>query len=190
MGGADKLIPVAKQDIVVSSMSPRHIFIAVRAAPLAFDVINVHALHSGYTVEKIFAFWKEIIAIVSTYHDPEVDLVLCTDGNCRVGSVESWAIGGVAADIECASGEGLHRLLKRLRFFLPSTFEAFAKGDHHATWISSSDKLHRIDFIGIPVSSRNESVTAEVDTEIEVCFNTRAHFPCRVRASKEQRGEE
>ena len=52
MVGNDKLIPVAKQDVVVSSVSPRHIFIAVRAAPLAFDVINVHALHSGYTVEK------------------------------------------------------------------------------------------------------------------------------------------
>ncbi len=110
------------------------------------------------------------------------------DANARVGSVESPAVGPVAAEEESVICSFLHEWMLHLGLRALSAFEASCADGPQWTWLSPLDSVHRIDYVllgeswlggmsdaevrhgvCIAVSTRTDNVPASADLSLSAC---------------------
>ena len=136
--------------------------------------------HSGHTPEERASWWNSIRELLYQFKD----LVLLIDGNARVGSVQSNAVGGGGfAQEEDFNGRHLHELLIEHDLWAPSTFEAPTEGSGW-TWskgktnprTGEEPKKHRLDYICYPQAWRNSHAAGEVWYDFDA-FGEKDHFP-------------
>eukprot|EP00969_Alexandrium_andersonii_P231395 10219430-Alexandrium_andersonii.AAC.1 len=74
------------------------------------------------------------------------------DANALVGSVLSPSIGDHAPVVENDSGQHLRTTMDRAGICLTNTFVQCVGEGPAETWVSTSGRGHRLDYIGIPAA--------------------------------------
>eukprot|EP00969_Alexandrium_andersonii_P142645 6307139-Alexandrium_andersonii.AAC.1 len=97
------------------------------------------------------------------------------DANAKVGSVPSSAIGTVAPDLENEAGAQLRRTMEAAGLCLPTTFSPCAEGVPSATWYSSADKGHRLDYVAVPASWLERAPKAFTPEHLDVTLERLGH---------------
>ena len=153
---------------------PTILVCAVHAPGLNLCCVSAHAPHSGNTHTEITGWWRRLAQAIPK--DAAGKLLLLIDANARVGSISAAGIGAHAKEEECHAGAHLRELADDLQMWLPATF-ADRKGlvDPCAcepTWVSPHGTMHRIDYVCLPRSWAESSVSAWVHKDL---LPTRPH---------------
>ena len=173
-------LDVPFQSTKIVAMEPTFMIAKITVGTWKTAIINVHAPHADHGAIAIRAFWTRIQNIV---HDrcQGWNLLLAGDMNAHVGSVVSDAIGGHCQAVENTPGQVFHDWLLVNTMWAPSTFEPCQKGDS-ATYVSvRGENPHRLDYICLPHSVDQSSVSTWVDRSIDLATQKSDHFPtfCR-----------
>ena len=169
---------VRQQDVTVVDASPRHLLACIHVESVRLTVLVAHAPYDVPGRCEAEAFWSSMSAVLER---PGVSgpMIILTDANARVGSVQTCAIGEVSPDVESPAGAALHNLLLRHELCLPCTFPSCQVGPT-PTWTSPHGLRSRIDFIALPDSWR-DAATAWVWTNFEALQRREDHEPVVVR---------
>eukprot|EP00969_Alexandrium_andersonii_P069183 3051936-Alexandrium_andersonii.AAC.1 len=100
--------------------------------------------------------------------------------NARVGSVQDQAVGAWQGEPENASGTHLRTACGALDLWAPATFEATGSRAGGPTWVSSTGKEHRIDFILAPSEWRHQRIEAFAPSEVDLALERVDHYPVAV----------
>ena len=142
-------------------------------------IIAAHAPHSGQPAGIIKQWWHDLRQYVP--NTPSDELYVMVDGNARLGSVVSDAVGAHAAQNECLSGACLQEFAEAFGLWAPSTFfDRLGVTDeraHEPTWTSPHGTASRIDYILLPVQLRGAAVSPWVDKSIMLPREHDDRFP-------------
>ena len=153
-------------DVCVRYSSPRILAATITTERLKLQVCVCYAPQRGRTLQEIQAWWDEFDNVVQQ-GDKATDMVWLGDWNCRVGSVETDAIGELAADLEDAGGALFRHNCGKHQMVLPSTHHEFHDGQSW-TYCNSQGHRSRIDFIAVSSSMVAGIDRSWVDSEIDV----------------------
>ena len=87
------------------------LLVAVRSPAFALDVMVLHAPIESAPAEDRDAWWARARQAAARRPQQRVALVVLVDGNARLGSVLSEAVGGCGADDENCNGAALHEFM-------------------------------------------------------------------------------
>ena len=125
---------------------PRGLVVAVTAPFLSFTIAVLHAPCKSNNVMQVVDDWWDVTDELMLQWPESVKLI---DGNARVGSVLSTAVGNAGAEIECHSGTRLRLFAELMHSYLPATFKNQEK---HTTWKHTpSGREYRIDYVLLPL---------------------------------------
>lgn len=119
---------------IVSTNHPRIMLISIRNRYL--DI---------YVLAAIRKFWDELQAVIGN----RTNVILLIDGNARLGSITSTAVGDFDPDDESLNGSLLHKFATDSCLCIPSTF--FHDGPS-TTWRAPNGSEHRGDYVAVPTA--------------------------------------
>ena len=167
--------PCEASSIVVLHASPRVLIASasLRGVPVRFFI--GHAPHRSHPADSIQAWWCQATQLCHSLSNgcPWIFLV---DGNCRIGSRSSPAVGDCEADEEDLGGELFHSLLLSLDLWVPSTFSAVMRGTGGTLLQKRSGSLDRSDFIAIPACWGHGTHVSQVVPDITAGHPCVDHF--------------
>ena len=140
----------SKENIVVTSYSPRHIQVQIDTPWIRLTVLVAHGPSVLRHEDQATEFWRQRQADLATRPDGS-ETILLVDANGRLGSIPTIAVGECAPEQENDAGAIFHCFLLELGCILPSTFPAWHVGQSW-TWTAPGNDAarHRIDYIGVP----------------------------------------
>ena len=145
-------------------------------APFLRCVVAVAHAPSGRggaeATKVMHEFWTHLSGVlaVTALGDP---VIILMDGNARVGSRLSEAVGPEDPGKEDGPGRAMHDMLLDRSLFLPATFLPCAEGGR--TWEATDGSMHRIDFVAVPAAWCEKVVSAMVDTSIDLAISRADH---------------
>ncbi|CAE7738079.1 unnamed protein product, partial [Symbiodinium microadriaticum] len=149
--------------------SPREFFLPASRKPVR------------HTFQERSSWWRETTRICSKVGF-DCFWIMCLDGNCGVGSLTSSSIGDLHADPEEDIGELFHALLSRCGAWLPSTFQDSFHGPGGTLVHKRSCTLARSDYLALPLSWRDLSVSGRVAPEVSAGHSVPDHFAVVISA--------
>eukprot|EP00969_Alexandrium_andersonii_P264535 11692133-Alexandrium_andersonii.AAC.1 len=99
------------------------------------------------------------------------------DANAQVGSIRSAAVGSIAPAVETDSGKRLREFMEQAGLSLANTFSPCADALPPATWYSTADKGHRLDYVAIPTAWMDSEPMAYRPTHLDVTLERLDHLP-------------
>ncbi|CAE7721011.1 unnamed protein product, partial [Symbiodinium microadriaticum] len=140
----------SKENIVVTSYSPRHIQVQIDTPWIRLTVLVAHGPSVLRHEDQATEFWRQRQADLATRPEGS-ETILLVDANGRLGSIPTTAVGECAPEQENDAGAIFHCFLLELGCILPSTFPAWHVGQSWTWTAPGSDGVrHRIDYIGVP----------------------------------------
>ncbi|CAE7255245.1 unnamed protein product [Symbiodinium sp. CCMP2592] len=142
---------VRRDQVVVTSFSPRHLLTQVDADRLRLTILVAHAPRGKASdVAEAEAFWQARQTEVARRPEGS-EFILLTDSNSHLGSVHTDAVGPHDGETENLAGAVFHSFLLATHSFLPSTFSCYHQGSSW-TWIApgADTARHRLDFVALP----------------------------------------
>ena len=106
----------AMDQIVVVRSEPRILWLSTRLEGRAFDIVNVHAPHSGASKGDIKAVWATIREYAAQVNG---ELILMGDVNAHVGTEVSSSVGGHCPERQNFNGECRHATIQSLGLVPP-----------------------------------------------------------------------
>ncbi|CAE7939157.1 Cacna1h, partial [Symbiodinium sp. KB8] len=169
---------VSKEHVVVTSQTPRYLQTQIDTPWIRLTVAVAHGPSAeGTDASAARNFWRDVASSLqkrpATSH-----IVLLTDANAKVGSIETPSVGGHHAQEECLVGQVFHEFLCELGCMLPST-QSHCHVGQSWTWLSPGqpEVKHRIDYVGVPLSWEAFEMHSRVWTELEALQARLDHYP-------------
>ena len=140
----------AREDIVVSSFSPRHLQVQIDTPWIRFTVLVAHGPSAIRNDDQAKLFWEQRRNELARRPEGS-EVLLLVDANSCLGSIPSAAVGQHAQEAESAAGFHFHSFLLDVGCLLPATFADWHTGQSW-TWTAPGDNpvRHRIDYVGVP----------------------------------------
>ena len=159
--------------------------IQLRTFKLALGV--AYAPHSHRPEVERDKFWADCRLKWSSIRRQGYEMICMMYANARLGSVESTAVGGFAAEAENANGAELHTLVLDLGMAIPATFHRHQRARDHphcaGTWYSKGS-WWRLDYVlasNIWLDDRSANVQTFVDFDFDMLQLHPDHRPAGVR---------
>ena len=157
------------------------IAVQVRAPHLRLLCISAHAPHSGCAAAEIQHWW-EALAQAPWLKGQKGQVLAFLDGNAQVGTVQSTAIGGHAADHETVAGTYMRDWADNMGVRFPATFHdaagACVPNATEPTWFSPHGAGFRIDYVGVPADWHGCLCVPKVLDDFELL--NRDHVPAQI----------
>eukprot|EP00438_Fugacium_kawagutii_P030170 Skav221644 [mRNA] locus=scaffold1174:107584:112122:- [translate_table: standard] len=153
----------------------RHLMVRISKGPFRLRILVLHAPTSEDELAAV-QWWRTLPAVLSV--ERTVPLIVCMDANARLGSLISRHVGGHQPDEETLAGEALHELLAHHDLYLPQTFAHLHEGEG-TTWVHSSGKESRIDFVAVD-GSMFAGVRASKVMDVDISLSRVDHKPVLV----------
>eukprot|EP00929_Paragymnodinium_shiwhaense_P059179 TRINITY_DN2962_c0_g1_i2.p1 TRINITY_DN2962_c0_g1~~TRINITY_DN2962_c0_g1_i2.p1 ORF type:complete len:1990 (-),score=421.20 TRINITY_DN2962_c0_g1_i2:153-6122(-) len=170
---------VTKKDLTLLGGDHRRLLLAVRAGPIAFDVLCLHVPCVNTT--DLESWWWDTTELASK-RDSTRPMMVLMDANTQLAETDLPAIGGLAHGRHSEHAYHLQSFLKAFDLWLPATFEEHHSGQLH-TWESRARELRcRIDYVAIPIEWRHEDVRSYVD-EADITMESIDHYPVACEAT-------
>ena len=161
--------------VAADSLSPRAIRVTLLMDGRRLHVFVLHAPTEAEQPEVKDAFWNMVDEQLASTSGVEVQdhRLLLIDANARLGSRTSSSVGPAGAVAENNNGARLHATLVDHRLYAMNTF-----GNGGApTWVGTTGRAWRIDYVCADLHSRRDKVETWVDTSIDLATATRDdHF--------------
>ena len=159
---------------------PRMLLVAVRSPSLALDVMVLHAPIESAPAEDRDAWWARARQAAARRPQQRVALVVLVDGNARLGSVLSEAVGGYDADDENCNGAALHEFMGEQGLLATNTFFESRLG----TWVATSGAERRGDYVLVPQVWRAQLEDAGVTDQVSLALAAKEdHRPVVARVA-------
>ena len=126
--------------------------------------------------KRVRAWWRRFHRICAAVVNVAPCTVLLMDANARIGSKRTQHVGGTHADPQDVGGEGLHTSLEILGAFLPQTFPEHFGQDTGYTWMSKQGRTSRNDYVGWPLASSDDAISAKVCYDVSISGGTIDHW--------------
>ena len=111
-----------------------------------FMAVSAHAPHNGRENEYKDDWWRKLTAKIKHLYK-KGQLIILIDGNARLGTEMSHAIGGKTSDTEDENGYRLRAFAEEFSLFVPSTFNHIHQGED-ATWTHPNQtNRSRLDYV-------------------------------------------
>ena len=159
--------PCDPSSVVVLHSTPTVLIAHARVGMHKVHILVGHAPHRGHTLEVRREWWSNVAHLCHSY-PRNVPWIFLLDGNCRLGSRETSAVGCHQADEEDDAGALLNDLLLGLDMCVPSTFASCMLGEGGTLFQKRSGTLDRSDYVCIPHVWLQGGCHAWVDPSIAV----------------------
>ena len=170
--------------IHVASFDDRHLLAVLNAPHLQLRILVLHAPHNGATDVTLTQWWHTIQEAIQRTPGA-IPLVVLGDMNARFGSHTSEAVSHHQAEEENETGHHAHSFLLDNSLWAPSTFSEHHEGDA-TTWISPSGHPARLDFVFIPITWKDLTITSRVNYDIDLALARHDHFVVSLEVSMSQ----
>ncbi|CAE7725799.1 unnamed protein product [Symbiodinium microadriaticum] len=156
----------AREDIVVSSFSPRHLQVQIDTPWIRFTVLVAHGPSAIRNDDQAKLFWEQRRNELARRPEGS-EVLLLVDANSCLGSIPSAAVGQHAQEAESAAGFHFHSFLLDVGCLLPATFADWHTGQSW-TWTAPGDNpvRHRIDYVGVPERPSSEPTLTQRATVV------------------------
>ena len=156
---------LSKEDCTVVHAEPRLLIAQVDLPDFPVTYVSAHAPYDGHRSHCAEDFWCKV-GLVAARRPSGSQLVVLTDSNGHLGSVNSNAVGTAGAEHENQAGTAFHAFLTDFGLCLPATFSDLHSGCHW-TWKAGSLSGHRLDYIAVP----NDWLTGELASTVWYDFD-------------------
>ena len=174
--------PCDPTSVVVLHTSPTVLIANARIGSHGVHLFVGHAPHRGHTLEVRKEWWRAAAHLCHSY-SRQMPWLFFLDGNCRLGSRETSAVGSHQADEEDDAGTMLNDLLLGLDLCVPSTFASCMVGDGGTLFQKRSGTLDRSDFVCVPRTWMLEECKAWVEPGISAGHACMDHFAVVLRCN-------
>ena len=154
--------------VAVLDADSQHLVIRIQLGALNLLVATGHAPHSAMPDDVIQAWWQRFQQLLSKHRCDSDVVLLGLDANARLGSEESEAVGGHAAEVENLPGKMLRHFAAALNLWIPSTFfgaqrQLMHRDDEAYTWTSPCGGRHRLDYVLILARLQSVALAVVID---------------------------
>ena len=172
-----------RDNIVVSSLSPRHVQVQIDTPWIRFTVLVAHGPSAVRQSDQARQFWEQRRNDLARRPEGS-EVLLLVDANSCLGSIPSTAVGSHDPELESAAGFHFHGFLLEVGCMLPATFAEWHRGQSW-TWIApgSNPVKHRIDYVGVPDTWQGFHFQSAVWDEFESLQTRLDHLPVILEAS-------
>ena len=157
----------AVSQVTVLHSEPTCLICRLRNSVVDWQILCLHGPHRARTEQCRTQWWTRVGGICRSV-DVGGCWIVFMDGNLRLGSEVSQAVGGHQADVQDEAGELAHALMLDLRAFFPSTFEDVMEGPGATLFQKRGSQADRSDYIGIPQAWQPLQMKAFVEPSINV----------------------
>ena len=167
-----------RDQVVMTSLSHRHLQVIIEAPRLKLAVLVLHAPKiMAQGVDFVEAFWKERARELKV-HSRTFECVVLADANAHIGSITSDHIGTAGAEDENQEGCLFQQFLCQVGCFVPSTFGEIHTGAHWTWCAPGADGVkRRLDYIAVPLSWKSFEQKTQVWYGFESLQARRDHMP-------------
>ena len=148
-GSIVQVLACPPESVVALHTSPTVLIASARIQQKPVHILVAHAPHRGHPLEVRKEWWRATSHLCLS-HNGTAPWIFLIEGNCRIGSRETAAIGGHQADIEDEPGSILHDTLLRLGLCIPATFAPCMWGSGGTLFQKRSGALDRSDYVCVP----------------------------------------
>ena len=160
--------PCVPSSVVVLHSSPTRLIASACLGALQVQMLVGHAPHRAHS-EAIRSEWWRVTRVTSHLchaYSRRAPWIFLLDGNCRLGSRTSEAVGSHQADEEDDAGLLLHDLMSGLDLCAPAKFPDCMSGPGGTLFQKRNGALDRSDYVCVPSSWRQGPCYAWVDPNI------------------------
>ena len=157
--------PCPPDSVVVLHTAPTVLIASARLGRQAIRILVGHAPHRGHSAATRAEWWRATSHLCHSY-SKGVPWIFLLDGNCRIGSRETSAVGAYEADPEDDAGALLNDLLVGFDMCIPATFANTMIGAGGTLFQKRTGELDRSDYVCIPSSWLAGGCQAWVDPGI------------------------
>ncbi|CAE7285354.1 unnamed protein product, partial [Symbiodinium necroappetens] len=157
--------PCPPESVVVLHTAPTILIASARLGQQAIRILVGHAPHRGHSTAARAEWWRATSHLCHSY-SKGVPWIFLLDGNCRIGSRETSAVGAYEADPEDDAGTLLNDLLVGFDMCIPATFATTMFGAGGTLFQKRTGELDRSDYACVPSSWLEGGCQAWVDPGI------------------------
>ncbi|CAL1161389.1 unnamed protein product [Cladocopium goreaui] len=152
-----------------------HRLMAVRAhiGDKTIEFLTCYAPQRARPAHEIHEWWDELETVMRQMKGDSTCIIL-GDFNCKIGSINTDAIGSAGADLEDFAGSRLRRCCEQFDLAIPSTWDTLHQGEHW-TFCGSRGSKSRLDYIAVSNEQMNAVVASYVHDGIDVLNGDRDH---------------
>ena len=152
-----------------------HRIMAVRAhiGDQTIEFVVCYAPQRARPAHEIHAWWDELELVLRQRARDSMCLMM-GDFNCKIGSINSDAIGSAGADLEDLAGGRLRCCCEQFDLAVPSTWDTLHQGEHW-TFCSSRGSKSRLDYIAVSNEQMSAVIASYVHDDIDVLNGERDH---------------
>ena len=167
-----------RDQVVVTSLSHRHLQVCIEAPRLKLAILVLHAPKIvAQGADVVEAFWKDRARELQM-HSRTSECVVLADANAHIGSIPSDYVGTAGAEDENREGCLFQQFLCQVGCFVPSTFGEIHTGAHWTWCAPGVDGVkHRLDYIAVPLSWKSFEQRTQVWYGFESLQTRRDHMP-------------
>ena len=165
-------------DIVTLFASPELLIVQVVYAGIPLLLVAGHAPHTGCDETQHSHFWSQLDALIASFRQPSLTLILALDANAHFATECSPHIGACGLEQHAnRASEHFAQLLTKHDLFIPSSFADIHEGPTW-TWTSPANGSHaRCDYICLPCSLRQVPLRTWVAFSLDVGQCIEDHVP-------------
>ena len=150
---------------------PRRLITTVTTPNQTYCLCTLHALDASYPSEERELWWAETKRHLAL---AVAKLIIGSDANARIGSIQSHSIGPANQDEEHEGGTLLHDALQTLQLWAPATIQ---RQNDATTWRSAAGTHSRIDYLLISQHSEMQVVGVYTNKKDDTLASFEDHSP-------------